>query len=314
MRIKNRTAKRHAQSLATLLSIVTSGTTAIVHAQNATYDSTVASSVDDRGSLPQPKANDTDSPDTSEERWNAHAQTTYVFQHKSAFNAPYTGPQSLIPAAERGYTWTATAYFGARFWREGELYINPEVVVGQPLSHLYGLASINNGEIQKNGGTRPRGYYARAFLRQTFNLGGNTFHVDDGPNQLASNYQTHRLVFTVGKITQTDIFEKNTYANDPRTQFLNWSMITHGAWDYAADARAYTIGAAGEFYLDNWAVRAGRFMEPKVANGTTLNYEIWCYHGNQRSAPHWWRARCHECAQGFLQSGLWHQFGTACRQ
>ena len=285
MRIKHQAIKCRTQTLAVLLYVLICGIAATAHAQDTSNDNVVAASAADRDS-PQPTTSDMSSPDTTEERWNVHAQTTYVFQHKNAFNAPYTGAQSLIPSAERGYTWTATAYFGARFWKGGEIYVNPEAVVGQPFSHLYGLASIQNGEIQKNGGTRPRGYYARAFLRQTFNLGGETFHVDDGPNQLASNYETRRLVFTVGKITQTDIFEKNTYANDPRTQFLNWALITHGAWDYAADARAYTIGGAAEFYWDNWAVRAGRFMEPKVANGTTLNYNISRFHGDQLEIEH----------------------------
>ncbi|GFZ96547.1 carbohydrate porin [Dyella caseinilytica] len=271
--------KKHTPALMLML-----GTMAF-SSQGRTQDATVASADTTRGSLPAP-AESKDSSDTSEERWNIHAQTTYVYQHKDGFSAPYTGPQSLLPTPEYSYTWTFTTYIGARFWKGGELYLDPEAVVGKPFSHLFGLASIPNGEIQKNGGTKPRGYWARWFLRQTFNLGGDTTHVDDGPNQLASNYDSHRLVFTVGKITLTDLFEKNTYANDPRTQFLNWSMITYGAWDYAADARAYTVGGAAEFYWDNWAVRIGRFMEPKVANFTTLNEDIARYHGDELEVEH----------------------------
>jgi len=241
---------------------------------------------DSRAAVPPRTPEPSTENDTHEDRWSAHAQTTYVWQHKDGFDAPYTGPQSLIPQAERSYTWTFTAFLGALFWPGGELYVNPEVVEGLPLSHLYGLASINNGEIQKNGGTTPRGYYARAFLRQVINLGGESFHIDADANQLASNYDRKRLVFTLGKITLTDIFEKNTYANDPRTQFLNWALITHGAWNYAADARAYTIGGAGEWYWNDWALRAGRFMEPKIANGPQLNYNIGRYHGDQVELEH----------------------------
>ncbi|MFC5741409.1 carbohydrate porin [Dyella tabacisoli] len=254
-------------------------------AQTIRADTAIASN-DDRVPVPARVAQATEEGDTSEDRWSAHAQSTYVWQHKNAFSAPYSGPQSLGTRPEHSYTFTFTAYLGARFWKGGELYVNPEAVQGLPLSGLFGLASIQNGEIQKNGGTTLRGYYARAFLRQTFNLGGETFHVEAGPNQLASNYQRQRLVFTVGKITQTDIFEKSNYANDPRTQFLNWALITHGAWDYAADARAYTIGAAAEFYWDDWAVRVGRFMEPKVANGPKLNYQIGRFHGDQFELEH----------------------------
>ncbi|RUL72980.1 carbohydrate porin [Dyella choica] len=279
MHTQTHIARKHSPAL--LFMLGTMACTAPAKAQ----DTSLASTESGRGSPPAP-AQTSNSTDTSEERWNFHAQTTYVYQHKDGFSAPYTGPQSLSTAPEDSYTWTFTMYMGARLWKGSEIYVNPEVVVGTPLSHLFGLASINNGEIQKNGGTHPRGYLARWYLRQSFNLGGDSVHVEDGPNQLAGNYDSRRFVVTLGKLTLTDIFEKNTYANDPRTQFLNWSMITHGAWDYAADARAYTIGGAGELYWDNWVLRVGRFMEPKEANGTTLNHRIWTYHGDNLEVEH----------------------------
>jgi high affinity Mn2+ porin len=224
--------------------------------------------------------------DFHENRWSAHAQGTYVWQSKNSFYAPYTGPQSLITSRERGYSITATAYLGARLWKGAEFYANPETVQGLALSGLFGLAGVQNGELQKDGGVVMRGYWARAFLRQTINLGGEQFHVDDGLNQIASNYDKRRLVLTVGKITQTDLFEKSGYANDPRSQFLNWALITHGAWDYAADARAYTIGAASEVYWDEWAIRGGRFMEPIEANSKYLGYNIRRHHGDVFEIEH----------------------------
>src|ERR1700682_1292226 len=224
--------------------------------------------------------------DFHEDPWSAHAQSTYVWQHKNSFHAPYTGPQSLITSRERGYSITATAYLGARLWKGAELYANPEAVQGLPLSGLFGLAGVQNGELQKNGGVVMRGYWARAFLRQTINLGGEQFHVDDGLNQIACNYDRRRLVVTLGKITQTDLFEKSSYGNDPRTQFLNWAFITHGAWDYAADARAYTIGAAAEVYWDDWAIRGGRFIEPIEANSKYLDYNIGRHHGDVLEIEH----------------------------
>jgi high affinity Mn2+ porin len=220
------------------------------------------------------------------ESWNLHFQSTYVVQHKDGFFAPYSGPQSLLPVPERAYTLSATAYLGARPWRGGEVYVNPEAIQGRTLSSLFGLAGVQNGELQKNSGVVMRGYWARAFLRQTFNLGGEQLHVDEAPNQLAGNYDTQRVVLTVGKITQTDLFEKSSYANDPRSQFLNWALITHGAWDYAADARAYTIGAAAELYWGDWAIRGGRFMEPVEANGKYLDYRIMRHHGDQLEIEH----------------------------
>ena len=38
---------------------------------------------------------------SEEEQWNARFQATYVWQRKGAFDAPYTGANSLRPAPEK---------------------------------------------------------------------------------------------------------------------------------------------------------------------------------------------------------------------
>ena len=40
----------------------------------------------------------------------------------------------------------------------------------------------------------------------------------------------------LGKYSIVDIFDTNTYAHDPRHDFLNWSIIDQGAFDYAANS------------------------------------------------------------------------------
>ena len=69
-----------------------------------------------------------------EEQWNAKFQTTYVWQRKGAFDAPYSGANSLRPVREKSYSFTASAALGVRPWRGAELYFNPEVAQGIPLS------------------------------------------------------------------------------------------------------------------------------------------------------------------------------------
>ena len=216
-----------------------------------------------------------------EEKWNAKFQATYLGQSKPSFNAPYTGTNSLTTAREHAYSSTITAYLGYRPWAGGELYFNPEMIQSVPLSTLHGLGGLTNAEQQKTSGPNPKFYKARLFLRQTFGLGGGQDAVESGPNQLAGMVDRKRLVVTVGNLGLIDIFDNNAYAHDPRTQFVNWTFLTHGAFDYAADARGYSNGAAVEYYHDEWAVRAARFMVPRQSNGLALDLNIGKHYGDQ---------------------------------
>jgi high affinity Mn2+ porin len=255
----------------------------------------------DRGSMPVPAPAPSPPPDTKddaeqgsrfgwptddESRFVARGQATYAWIRKFGFDAPYTGPQSLVTHPESSYTLSFTGFFGTRLWKGGELYIDPEAFQAHPLSNLFGLAGIQNGELQKASGVEIRAYFARAFIRQSFDFGGESREVPAGFNQLATHYDSRRLVFSVGKFPLTDFFERSSYANDPRTQFMNWALITYGAYDYAADARGYDIGAIAELYWDDWAFRAGRGMEPIIANGRSLHYNLFRRHGDQVEIEH----------------------------
>lgn len=57
--------------------------------------------------------------------------------------------------------------------------------------------------------------------------------------------------------------------------------MTHGAYDYAGDARGYTWGAALEYFHDDWAIRAGRFIQPKESNQLPLDSRIFRHYGDQ---------------------------------
>jgi hypothetical protein len=220
------------------------------------------------------------------EAWNAHVQTTYVWQAKPAFDAAYTGPASLAPWRETAYSFSATAAFGVRPWQGAELYFDPEVVQGKAMSGLHGLGGMANGEQQKTSGTTPTFYRARLFLRQTWNLGGDVQSVESDMNQLAGSVASRRVVLTAGNLAVSDIFDANSQAHDARSQFLNWALVAHGAWDFAADARGYTWGAALEYYDGDWAVRAGRFVLPQESNGLPLDRHIVRHYGDQVELEH----------------------------
>lgn len=220
-----------------------------------------------------------------EETWNAHFQSTFIRQDKAAFNASYSGQNSLTGARAQSYSLTATAYLGLRLGGDAshstELYFNPEAVQGVSLSNLTGLGGLTNGELQKVAGDQISFYRPRIFARQTWGLGGEREAIDSGQNQLAGSKDKNRWVLTAGNFSVTDIFDQNSYAHDARTQFMNWSFLTHGAYDYAADARGYTWGVALEYVQADWAIRGGRFLEPRTSNSLPLNWNIFKSYGDQ---------------------------------
>jgi hypothetical protein len=224
--------------------------------------------------------------EVEEEAYGAKFQATYVWQRKYPFGAAYTGTNSLSPDKEKSYSFTATAALGARTWKGGEAYVDPEVAQGVPLSRLTGLGGFSNGEIARTSGPTPNFYVARAFLRQTWGLGGEREKVESDANQLAESAERRRLVLTAGKLSVQDLFDDNAYSKDPRTQFLNWSLMTYGAWDFAADARGYSWGLALEYFHDDWVLRAGRFLMPKQSNGLALNPRIFYSFGDQIEFEH----------------------------
>lgn len=221
------------------------------------------------------------------EDWNAKFQSTYIWQRQSAFNSPYAGHNSLPATAEDAYTFSLTAAFGKRIWQGGELYFDPEVVQGVPLSgSLIGMAGFYNGEITRASGARLVGYRARLFVRQTWGRGGGREAVDSAMNQLAGGVDRDRIVLTAGFFPALDIFDNNKYAHDPRTQFMNWCNMTSCAFDYAADARGYSWGVALEDYSGDWAWRFGQFMEPKDPNMLALDWQFFRHYGQNFEIEH----------------------------
>ncbi|CCE01681.1 carbohydrate porin [Bradyrhizobium sp. STM 3809] len=199
-----------------------------------------------------------------------HGQTTIVSQYALPFRAPYAGQNSLSPNQVRE-TFDADLFVGVRPWEGGEIWINPEIDQGFGLNGTFGVAGFPSAEAYKVGATYPYARVPRAFLRQTIDLGGEVQKVESGPMQFAGSQTSDRLVLTVGKFSVVDIFDSNKYAHDPRGDFLNWTLVNTGAFDYAADAWAFTYGAAAEWYTGPWTLRAGVFDGPAVPNSSNLD-------------------------------------------
>jgi high affinity Mn2+ porin len=214
-----------------------------------------------------PAAADPPTPQT----WAAHVQATVVAQGNAGFHAPFQGPNSLDSDANGRETADVTLYLGFRPWAGAEVWIDAEIDQGFGLSNTLGVAGFPSGEAYKVGAVTPYPKLPRAFLRQTIDLGGDSQPVDADLNQLAGAQTANRLVLTVGKFSVVDVFDTNQYAHDPRGDFLNWSLIDAGTFDYAANAWGYTYGAAAELYAGRWALRGGVFDLSAVPNSVELD-------------------------------------------
>ena len=200
-----------------------------------------------------------------------HGQLTLTEQAALAFASPYRGPQSLDPATRGRETTDLTLYAGFRPWSGAEIWMNPEIDQGYGLDDTLGLAGFPSAEAYKVGDAAPYLKLPRLFLRQTINLGGEAQSVDGDSNQFAGRQTADRLVVTVGKFAVTDVFDTNKYAHDPRSDFLNWTVVDTGVFDYAADAWGYTLGAAAEWYQGRWTLRTGVFDLSVVPNSEHLD-------------------------------------------
>jgi high affinity Mn2+ porin len=216
--------------------------------------------------------------ETREQTWNWHVQNTDIVQYHHGFAAEYSGPNSLDSGSEVAETVSLDLFAGVRLWRGAEAHVDALMWQGFGLSKTLGIEGFPNGEAFRLGTSVPNVTFARLLIRQTIGLGGEAEAVEDDQLHLGGFQDSSRFTLTVGKMSAKDIFDNNAYANDPRTQFLNWALMANEAWDYPADSLGYMTGLAAELYLPPWAVRYGFFQMPDVSNGVgqdTHYLEAW---------------------------------------
>ena len=209
-----------------------------------------------------------------DEIYALHGQATFVDQYHPAFTSRFMGANSMDPGSRGEETFDMTLFAALRLWKGGALYVNPELDQGFGLSNTLGAAGFPSGEAYKVGKSSPYFRLQRLFFRQTFDLGGEEETVAPAANQLGATQSSDTLVVTFGKISVTDIFDANQYAHDPKGDFMNWSLIDSGAFDYAADAWGYSYGLAAEWNQDWWTARAGLFDLSRVPNTTELETDL----------------------------------------
>jgi high affinity Mn2+ porin len=253
-------------SAATIVALACSAVT-VLAATNATEYA--ASPPGPPADKPLPEAVAKTPEETQEQSWNWHVQSTVVVQGYPAFPAQYSGPNSLPTGGETRETISLDLMAGVRLWHGAEAHIDGLMWQGFGLNNTLGLEAVPNGEAYRIGTAVPNGMLSRLFIRQTIGLGGEQEDVPDGQLTLAGKQDVSRLTFTLGRMSVADIFDQNTYANAPRTQFMNWALVNNEAWDYGADAVGYTTGLAVELNQPKWTLRYGFFQVPKIANNLT---------------------------------------------
>jgi len=212
--------------------------------------------------------------DPESDRWEIHGQTTFIGQGYPSFRAPYSGPNSLTPAPQAQQTWSNSLYLNARLWQGGEVYYNPELLQGFGLNGTFGAGGFPNGEAQKSNFPYPHYNTSRLFLRQTFGFGGEQEELASGSLQLANKVDVSRVTLQAGKFSVTDLFDGNAYARDPRKDFMNWSLWSSGAFDYAADKLGLGYGVAAELNQKQWALRSGYFLIGSEANSNNFDTRV----------------------------------------
>jgi high affinity Mn2+ porin len=206
-------------------------------------------------------------PSTSDDVVNFHAQTTFTWQGYPPIHSPYEGPNSLPGSGQGRETFDATLFAGVRLWQGAQFWVDPEVDQGFGLADSHGIAGFTSAEAYKQGADYPYTHLDRYFVRQTIDLGGDLEKVDADANQFAGSVTANRLVLTLGLFSVVDIFDVNKYANNSKTDFLNWALVNAGTFDYAANGFGYTYGAAAEWYQGDWTLRGGVFDLSRTPGG-----------------------------------------------
>ena len=219
-------------------------------------------------------------------RFTLHYQATVIEQGDARFTAPYSGPNSLQPNPQEAVSITSTLFMGMKLVPGTEVYLNPELSAGRGISGAFGLGGPTNGEIYRVGDPAPVVSTARLLVHQVFGFGSETEKLEDGPNQIAETVATRRLTVVAGKFSLVDYFDANAYSHDPRSQFLNWTLMSAGAWDYPADTRGYTWGAMTEWHDPEWAVRGAVVAEPKQANQLDMDRRVGRANGSTVEGEH----------------------------
>ena len=213
-------------------------------------------------------------PHSSSARWWISGQVNIIFQTHPDFHALYSGPNSLSAQGEHATSRVLTLYTGFQINKRTEVLFDLESAGGRGISDALGLGGFTNVDVVRNPTLGAAPYVARAMVHRVFALSSKEEDAERTPLSLLTKQPERRLELRAGKMSLADYFDVNSVGSDSHLQFLNWTSVNNGAYDYAADTRGYTFAAMAEYEDRKWGVRFGEALMPKVANGPNLDADI----------------------------------------
>jgi high affinity Mn2+ porin len=225
-------------------------------------------------------------PHSENSRFLIAGQANIIFQAHAPFHSPYEGTNSFLGRGEYKVSLLGTLYLGAQLRRdpktETDGLFNLESAGGRGLSEALGLAGFTNLDVVRNPNLGSVPYMARAQLHQTIGFSDKMVNSSRTPFSLATQVPERRLEFYVGKMSLPDYLDINSIGSDSHLQFMNWTVDSNGAWDYAADTRGYTYAIVTEYDDKIWSARYALALMPTVANGIDLDWNL-----RQASGQNW---------------------------
>ena len=201
-------------------------------------------------------------------------QANAIEQWHSPFPAKYSGVNSLLPIRENDMSRILTLYMGVRLTKTTEVVCDIEEANGHGISEALGLGGVTNVDVVRNTTLSHLPYLARLMVRQIIPLSKEQIEAQRNPLSLATSLPARRLEIRVGKLSMPDFLDVNSIGSDSHLQFMNWTVVNNGAWDYAADTRGYTWGVVAEYDDRKYSVRFAEGLMPAVANGIHLVWNL----------------------------------------
>jgi high affinity Mn2+ porin len=206
--------------------------------------------------------------------WWLSGQGNFIFQWHPSFHADYSGPNSFEHASEQAASEVVTLYGGLQMSPTMEALVDVESAGGSGLSQTLGLAGFVNADAVRSPNLGAEPYLARLEYHKVIALSDDTIDVERSPLSILTQLAVRRIDIHVGKFDLADFFDLNAVANSSHSDFINWTVVNDGAWDYAADTRGYTYGGVIDYEDRWWGLQFAEALISKRANGLNLQKNL----------------------------------------